>query len=589
MAGSQPFQVVEIDVDYCSRTYGTAPCTAVLSSVNPDKCFNTYFTCQDKPNFLKSTKTLKYCNNRMNVPLGLGAYPVLESVSTFTSTVNIAGANESQGAFGRRGTVVARLKDLPDDDVLFDKYVTERTTGAAVFGGVGYKPVDFGTHFTKLKARFPYYANRAMRVVDGVLENDVFVVEKTRHFITTNFKGPDDNGNFEIEGKDVLSLADDKKALVPRPSRGKLKSVITAAVGQTFDLEPSGIGVEYDTSGYAVIGSEVVTFTRSVDTITLTGRGLEGTVAAARNINDAFQQSKKLDNVRVDDFIYDLLVNFAGVPVSYCPIVAEWEPLITRWMSSTRLTTTITKPTGVAQILGELAALGISIWWDDVQQQILILPNVPVTDEAITDISDDYNIVNIKQDDREEDRLTQVHFYSKQTDPTKDVKDKSNYDQVQVIIDGTAEGPNAYDDTRVKEVFCRFFNNGAEAAIRVAGLRLLKRFNTSPIHYTIKLDNRDDALSLTDVLRLNTRVLTSATGRVNQKLLQVFRKAETNAEGQFEVSAQAYNFDGRFGYCMPNGSSDYASATALEKATGNYAVDGTLLLFPDGTVPYEAI
>ena len=43
--GRQPFQYVEIDLDYCANTAGVAPCTALQTG--DAKCFNTYATCND--------------------------------------------------------------------------------------------------------------------------------------------------------------------------------------------------------------------------------------------------------------------------------------------------------------------------------------------------------------------------------------------------------------------------------------------------------------------------------------------------------------------------------------------------------------
>ena len=44
--GRQPFQYVEIDLDYCANTAGVAPCAA--SQTGDAKCFNTYATCNDE-------------------------------------------------------------------------------------------------------------------------------------------------------------------------------------------------------------------------------------------------------------------------------------------------------------------------------------------------------------------------------------------------------------------------------------------------------------------------------------------------------------------------------------------------------------
>ncbi len=590
MGNREYIQYIEIDIDYCDRTFGTAPCTATLSATTPRKCFNTYGTCSVKSAFLKGiAKTQRFINNRSSIPVGFVAYPTLESVNAFTSSVNIAGADPRMGAFGRRGTISVKLKDFVDNDSEVDKYYLERISGAAQFNGVGYNPKDFGTYWTRRKAQWPHFAGRPLRQVDAYIEDGVLTVESTRHFIITEIDGPDDNGNVTIEGKDVLALADDKKALAPLPSRGKIDKALLNTGVDTFNLTPAGIGAEYPSSGFATIGSEIVSYTRSVDVITLTGRALRGSTGAAHSIGDTFQVALVVDSVRPEDFIYDLLVNYAKVPAPFCPLVTKWRPELVRWMATTLLETTITRPTGVAQLLGELSDLGISIWWDDIAQEIGVATTHPVYDEQIIDASDDLNIKAIRQETRDEDRITQIHFYTKQTDPTKDYKDKSNYDQISVIVDTDAELANAYNDTKVREVFCRFLNNGATSIARIQSLRLLNRFNTTPVDYIITFDSIDgNPINLTEVLRVNSRVITDDVGMPKETLLQVFRKEGSGGGTDVKVSAQTFEYDGRFGYVMPNGSPVYNSASESQKATGAFIV-GPSLLFPDNTGPYLII
>lgn len=588
MANREPIQLVEIDVDYCSLTYGTAPCTAVLGTTGNLKCFNTYATCQAKTAFTKSTLTLKFVNNRSNLPKGLNAYPCLQErgITAFSSTVNIAGGDDRLGAFGRRATVEVKLKDFVADDVGIDKYQTQRVSGAAQSSGLGYNPIDRGTFFTKLRSRWPYYAGRSLRVVDGYVDGGVLSVEQTRHFIITNMTGPDKDGNVTFEGKDILALADDKKAVAPKPSSGKLGSAVTAAHGQTFTLTPAGIGSTYPTAAWVTIGSEVLSYTRSGDVVTLYDRGSYGTVAAPHSAGDSFQVALNVVAQRVDDVIYDLLVNYAGVPSSYIPLLTEWKPEIDKWLSGLALDTVITKPTGVAQLIGELSVLGLSIWWDEVNQLIKLQANHPVGDAQITPLSDRNDIKFIEQGDKDEDRITQVHFYSKQSDPTKDYKDKSFYDQINVLIDTDAEGDNAYNDTKIKEVFCRWLNNGADAVVRTLGIRLLKRFNTPPINYTILLDAKDRAISLVDVIELDSRIVTDQTGLPVKKLIQVFKRTEKRSGHEIEISAQAFTYEGRFGIIRVDSSPVYSLATDAEKKEGSWFVNGSTLLFSDGTGPY---
>ena len=120
---------------------------------------------------------------------------------------------------------------------------------------------------------------------------------------------------------------------------------------------------------------------------------------------------------------------------------------------------TITEPTGVAELLGELSVVGISIWWDDVNQKVgLRATKPPELFDVIPTFDDDEHIKFIAQEDRDEDRLTQIHFYHVQADATQGVKEKSNYDRIRATIDTVAEQANSYNDTRVREIFFRWFN-----------------------------------------------------------------------------------------------------------------------------------
>ena len=213
MANREPFQSVEIDVDRCSLDYGTGACLAVLGTTGSAKCFKTFKTCQYKSAYTKTFVTETFVNNRSNMPKGLKAYPVLKEngVSAISSTVNIAGSDDKSGAFGRRATISVSLQDFISDDNNFDFYANQRRTGAAQSSGVGYEPSSRGTYFTKLKARWPYYAGRPLRYKLGYLDEitGAFIVTETRNFIITGFDGPNDNGEVTFEAEDVLTLAND--------------------------------------------------------------------------------------------------------------------------------------------------------------------------------------------------------------------------------------------------------------------------------------------------------------------------------------------------------------------------------------------
>jgi len=599
----KPVRVVEFDVDFCSLTYGTSPCTASLSLPGqPRKCYNTFNTCQDKENFNPEPLTLRFSEPRSNLPAnGPITFPVLESVSPVTATVNIAGTNENFNGLGRRGTITATFTDFPYNDRVTDKYAAERKSGDAQLDEGGYNPEDRGSFFAKLKARWPTYGDRPFRFIEGYLDEDTgeFVAETTRHYIITDFLGPDRDGQVRIEGKDILHLADDKKALCPRPSRGQMRFELfdrfdndgnpNPQYNPVIELTPEGIGnLEYPTGGFATIGREVVTFTRSGDLLTLTGRGMENTEERSHREGSTVQLAYRVVDTRIDDLVEDLLINFSNVPSGFIPKV-EWEEDVTRWASTLVLDTIITKPEGVQKLIAELAVLGVSVWWDDVDQKIGLKINAPVFDADITDFDDDANILDIHQEDHDEERLTQVHFYSVQTDPTGSATDKNNFDRIIVAIDAEAEQENSYRNPRIREIFCRWVNRGADSVLLVNALRMLARFNTAPVTYKVKIDNKDNQISLVDVVRLNTRVNQDVTGLQRPTLTQVRKKTTSEKHGWTDIVLQDFFFDGQFRVIAPNDTPVYGSATQEQKDTFAYMIAEDDLFFPDGEPRHQMI
>lgn len=598
----RPVRIVEIDVDYCTLQFGVGACTASLSLPGvPRKCYNTFNTCPVKELFNPAPLTLRFVEPRSDLPIvDNRTYPVLNNVSPVTATVNIAGTSDNFNGLGRRGTITATFTDFPDNDRGVDKYASERRSGAAQLDESGYNPKDRGTFFGKLKSRWPQYGDRPMRYIEGYIDdNGDLQTLSTRHYIITDFNGPDRSGNVTIEGKDILHLADDKKALCPKPSLGQMRFEIfdrfdregqpNPDYNPVVELTPEGIGdAAYPSSGLAALGREIVSFTRDGDNITLTGRGLEGTEERSHREGTTVQIVKEVRNVRIDDLVEDLLVNFANIDPAFIP-KSEWQEDVTRWASTMFLDTIIARPEGVQTLISELAVLGVSVWWDDVKQEIGLKINSPVFDSDITDFNDDAHILDIEQEDNDEDRLTQIHFYSVQTDPTGSPTDKNNYDRIIVAIDAEAEQQNSYRFPRVREVTCRWVNRGADSILLINALRLLSRFNTAPKTYKVKIDNKDNSISLADVVRLNTRVAQDSTGKPVQRLTQVRQKNTRREHGWTDIVLQDFQFDGNFRLIAPNNTPVYGNATQEQKDTFAFMIAESEDFFPDGAPSHQLI
>lgn len=575
--------IVEIDLDTCTRTWGQGACGASFTPGVGNKCFNTFPTCTFKQAYNKSIKTLRFIEPSY-ARKGGNYIPCLKSVGGYEQEVNIAGFAPNIGSLGRRASVNVNLIDFTDRGVDTDKYWSERMSGAAQSSGQGYDPLDYGTFFSKLKARNTNYAGRPLRVIQAHYADDgSLVYDKVRAYVMSEIRGPDNDGNVTIVAKDILSLADNKKALCPKPSRGRLRQDINAT--QTgVSLDPPGIGgAEYPASGWVTVGNEIMQFTRSGDELTLS-RGTNGTQATSHSANDSVQLAYRVNNADAYAVIRDLLRNYANIPLSQI----DWQGFATefsRWGAGLQLSAIICKPENVSTLIGEINQLGITVWWDEVEQLIRLKLNHPPEEIPVT-WNDRDNIISIKQEDNDDERATRVSLWSVQIDPTKGLsQDNFLRNYISIYVDG--ESPDFYNESRTKTIYTRWLNHGADATAKVVTGRLLNRYKIAPITYTVTVDSKDDP-SLTDVVSLDSYLTSDPTGRPFERLTQVFYRKDDRSGSSVTVKLQRFQFDARYGSITENSRPRYNASNEEQKRKGTYIV-GPSLKFSDGRDAYQIV
>lgn len=524
--GRQPFSFVEIDLDFCANTFGVAPCTATGSG--DAKCYNTYASCQDTANFNKITKTYRFCSpNGARVPYGLDAIPCLKSI-------NITPAEITAGqGLGLRAACSVSFQDFPHSDIRIDPYVTERT----------YKPIERGTFFGKLKARNPYYNGRIMRVYNGYLNDDgSFDIDnfERRTFVIEQWNGIDPNGITQITGKDILKLASDERAVCPMPSVGKITLDMTTGT-TSINLTPTGVGSDYDASGYVRIGQEVMSYTRSGDTLTIV-RGQKGTIAATHRQGDTVQLCKQYAGQTSQDIVYDLLVNFANVDTAFIN-KPNWDAEQVAYLP--RLyNTLITTPTGISKLLSELSEqVGFFLFWDEVDELIkfqTIRPNSP--SETVKQLSSEYNLIadSLKTVDIVSDRVNEVWVYYGIIDHAKNLTDDANYSNLYIASNVGDQSAVRNNDIRIKKIVTRWITDGAAAS--ELGQRYLERFALSPIQADFMLDAKDSSIKLCDFVELTSKQNQGFDGSPVAILMQVVKRLERQTGTTWAFTARQFAF-----------------------------------------------
>lgn len=453
--------LVELDIDRCNLTYGSSPCAAAIGVTGDDKCFNCLATCQDTDNYSSETVTVTYSYASSDLSNSIDAIPSIKSIDLRPAKLDLG------ESIGIRANVTINLMDSrsPDTGPDGDKYLSDRS----------YNPYEQGTYWGKFRARYPFTKGSDIRILRGTNDQSKDQME-VRHFIVEKLAGPNSNGQFTIVCKDALKLADSTNSKAPTLSTGTVKTAITDTE-TTLLLSPDGAGVDYPTSGFVNIGgSEICSFTRSSDTLTIT-RAQNNTEASSHDVGERVQLCLVYSGEKVTDIIYDLLVNYANVPSEYIPIsdwIIEEESYIRRLYSAT-----IADPEGATELINELLQQTAScIWWDDSAKLIrfrvlrAVDSNAALYDDNII-VSGSFSAV-----DQPDKRVSQVWTYYGQINPLEDLDQKKNYSNSLATI--ASEEEENYGEPSIKTIFSRWISRDNRDAAERLNLLILSRYSTPP-------------------------------------------------------------------------------------------------------------
>lgn len=578
--GRIPLVVVEIDQEVCSRTYGTAPCTASVGVTGSTKCFNTRASCQDPTNYAAAAAplTLKFCQSHADLPAGEYIIPNVQSVSTSPTRINPGGRTGRDKPLGRRAECTVSFIDHPHSDNLVDPYPADRT----------YQPLERSTFWAKWLKRNPYHSGWSMRVREGYVGQALSAMQ-VRHYVVDKTEGPDSNGTVTLKGVDILRLADNDKAQCPALSNGKLLADITAdATSMTVTGGTLAEYTVYSTSAIR-IENEIIRYT-SVTTdangdLSFTGltRGSDGSVAAAHNAEDTVQACIEWSAAAPWLVAKTLLIDFGGVPSAWIPYT-DWETEAGTWLSGLTVSRLLSKPHGVTDLLGELCEQCMFyLWWDERAQQVKFRAVKPASG-TVPLITEDMNLVQNGTSIRvhPEYRASEIWASFLQRNAAEDPKKRENYRRTNARIDPN----NLYGDRVVYEIFSPWLQT--QAHVDQLTYRLLARYRHPPRYVSFSLDPKDRSLGVGDVFDLEYRGFCDFTGQTERVRYQVISAHEPAPGAAIKLEAQKFDFDAgiKYGYWMTDTAPDYASATEDQKFFGMWWAgdDGKLPNGDDGYV-----
>jgi hypothetical protein len=454
---THPITVVELDIPYCSLTYGSAPCTAAVGVTGAAKCFNTTRTCQDPANFARTVKTLRFCQPFAG--LTFDAHPALKTVNPTPCTIN-PGKD-----MGTRGTVKVTIADFPYSDAGFDKYIPDR----------GYDPYLRGTYLMRLRARVPSFESYPLRILRGYQDMDLadFTVE---HYLADSALY--DADGVTLTGKDPLSLCDTKKSQAPNISNGRLLADISAGT-VAATLTPTGVGnLEYPTSGLLTLsGKEIVSFTRVGDALTIL-RGQQGSTAIEHKADSIVQLCLVYSGASPADILYDLLANYTEAFDPAWINLPAWQDEVNTYVGHL-FSTVIPTPTSVATLINEvIEQAGLAMWWDLEARECMLQSLRPIVPESYTYEDSQITRGSLAIRENPDMRVSQAWTHYGPANYAEKLDKVESFRAASVKIDD--ETVADYDVPAIRKTLCRWIGiDNRPAAVRLNEM-LIARFKNAP-------------------------------------------------------------------------------------------------------------
>lgn len=534
--GYEIFEWLEIDQDFCDKEYSVT-CEASLA-IGGTECFNTRGPCQDPANYDPVVPlTLRFCKSQSFLPDDFYYIPTLQQVTIGAGSINPIGVGANSSALGTRGGLSATLKDGPHTDKFVDPYLANRMSRDA-----GYIATERGTFWTKWRARNPYYVGREIRHCIGRVVGGVVTEVVKRTYFITEINGPNQAGDVTISARDLLSMVANEKAKAPFASNGKLLNDVDDSE-LVWTLDPVGIGdEEYPASGVVRKGSELCTFTRVGDVLTVV-RARFNTTPEGSEAGAVVQLCLQYDSVEPMTPFLDFLNVYAGVPMTYLN-TAQWLQEQTDYMPR-RYSALITEPTGILDLINEMSyQMYFYPVWDDRNAQLKVRAIRPAQGDPIYELDDfaNFNADSVSFRDLVDQQITQAWIFFGIINPAGNVNDQKNYAVREIIA--TDEGSEHKGRVeKIKQLFCRWISATNGAAAIDLGNKIVARYRRAPRQVTFSLSRKDSVLWLGDFARATHPNSVDVLGAQLPVNIQIMSAQEARAGHVFQYVGQEFAFE----------------------------------------------
>lgn len=534
-----PVTKVELNLDFCTLSFGIAPCIATGTP-----CYNTIATCKSRTNYARGTRTYKFTSAAAPLPFSAGERPYLTSIKYLPCEI------KDNLTLNARETY--EFCDEPDTDVGIDPYVAQRSSVQ-------------GTYWKKLIARNPNYTGRQARRYEGFI--GVPEEEYEQKWVGRIDSITLGKGTVKIEVVDLLKSLD--KVEVPPKLDIKLVSNIDASVTSMTLTTVEGL----DSSGYVRIGDEIISYVSinpGQNALQSCTRGYFGTVAATHKAKDKIQKVRYYASANPFDLLKDMLFTDAEVGEDYVNSAAydanrDWPG------GEINFSAIVSEPTKLNKLYFEIVDLLDCKSWVGEDLKITIARNLPNDpDRVYHTLSDDQNFLagSGGTDLNEESRLSRLLLFWDKTTLGK-VDDVNAYARLDISIDADAESGNEYNEVKEKKFYCRWIQSGgiqeevlAEYISSSMARQLFRQRDARPL-IQVDVELKDSGLKTGEFVRVDTDELLNFDGSpIGGQGFQIVKRDFKGHKVQLKLLALPPE---RLGFIAPDSAPDFDNATDADK------------------------
>ena len=558
------------DVSFVSQSLsGVDPDNPTLCALQPDpdkKCFNTYATCQDTPNYTATTKTLTFTKQNSALPKESGStvgfFPSITNSSTQSAELNVGARRFDLNTLGKSSSASITMTDAPYSDNLTDPYVSERT----------YNPLERGTFWGKFLAQNPYYSGDEYRIYTGEAGQNISDMDYKRYLVD-KITLPNSGGSVSISCVDQLRTLDFDKAIFLDAGTITINGSIGANDVDILTNYPVGTTADLpDTlQPYFKLDDEVIKFgnlgqQNGYYKFESCIRAQFGTTATTHDNSTIqlchyFEKSTVLPSAQAGLYFHlKTLYNDAGFSDSLLDLTG-WETEISARLSLyDDVKRLVHEPTPIADLIGELQRdCGFFMWFDEYDKKMKLKAVRPEI-EAYS--IDEYNHIlagTAQFNVESQDRITELWFSYDMPNKVLSVDNLENYAHTLVSLTDKAN-PNQYGQRIVHRIKSPWIQSEAQA--KRTSNRIVQRYDDSTIFCNFMLD-RGFNVRMGQVFKMAHSGTQNPDGSARSMLWQVI--GIDRVQDKIKIKAQQFYLDAGYGVWGDNTIPNYSNSTDEQK------------------------